>query len=238
MDRKNFLRGAGILGLSSVMMPLLYACKTKNTLSSNDSSGNCVIIPQETAGPYDIDLSATPGFFRQDVTEGKTGIPLSLILTVINVNNDCSPITNARVDIWHCDKDGIYSGFPNQPGGLDTTGQTFCRGIQLTNNEGVANFKTIYPGWYPGRITHIHFQVYLNNGLSATSQLAFPDEINEAVYKTPLYIAKGQNTTVANNSSDSVFRNSSADLQRELCTITEDTRVGGYIAKLNVGIAA
>src|SRR5215471_9843166 len=125
MDRKNFLKGIGMSSLATIMLPLLENCKKNETTSSSDNEGSCVIIPEETAGPYPLDLSSTPSFFRKDITEGKTGLPLSLTLTVVNVNNNCAPITNARVDVWHCDKDGVYSGYANQTGGVNATGETF-----------------------------------------------------------------------------------------------------------------
>lgn len=238
MNRRDMLKRVGMAGLGSVMLPLLKACKENNVMSSSNNSGSCVIIPQETRGPYPLDLSSNPNFFRQDVTDGKTGVPLNLTLVVVNVNDECRPIANARVDLWHCDKDGRYSGYSNQTGGVSTVGETFLRGIQLTDANGEVTFNTIYPGWYNGRVTHIHFQVYLNNGLVATSQVAFPEDITRAIYETSLYAARGQNTSVASNAADSVFGSPSADLQYELCTMTENSETGGYDALLNVGIAA
>ena len=64
--------------------------------------------------------------------------------------------------------------------------QTFCRGVQMTDSTGLVRFTTIYPGWYSGRITHVHFRVYLGNSLQATSQLAFPQDITQAVYASSL----------------------------------------------------
>ncbi|TGL63805.1 protocatechuate dioxygenase [Leptospira sarikeiensis] len=203
------------------------------------SSSICALIPEEVKGPYPLDLSSNSSYFRSDVTEGHVGTPLSLVLKIQNVNDNCNPIANARVDIWHCDKDGYYSGY-KQTGYLGTkdyVGETFCRGIQLTDSSGIVRFTTIYPGWYPGRITHIHFQVYLNNGLVATSQIAFPEDITKIVYEGSLYSVHGQNTSVSGNCSDGIFKNSAKDLSLELCTIAEDTSSGGYIASLTVGIA-
>ncbi len=226
----------GNLGIAA---PFASSGSCGNT-ATTDSSLACVLIPTETKGPYPLDLSSNSAYFRADVTEGKTGISLILDLTILNVNDSCNPITNARVDIWHCDKDGYYSGYSGQSGYLGTknySGETFCRGIQLTDVDGKVSFTTIYPGWYPGRVTHIHFQIYLNNGLVATSQIAFPEDITETVYNTTLYKAHGQNTVVPANCNDGILGNSADDLAKELCTITENATTGGYIAALTVGVA-
>jgi protocatechuate 3,4-dioxygenase beta subunit len=192
----------------------------------------CVLIPQETEGPYPLDLSKNAAMFRQNITEGRPGMPLNLSMTILNVNT-CSPIANARVDIWHCDKDGVYSGY-NQPG-ANTVGQTFMRGIQMTDSTGQVKFTTIYPGWYSGRITHIHFQVFVTSVLRATSQVAFPDATNAAVYASSLYVAKGQNRSVASNAADMVF---SDGFQNQLLALTANATTGGYDASITVGIQA
>jgi hypothetical protein len=127
--------------------------------------------------------------------------------------------------------DGVYSGFD----GEQTRGETFLRGIQRSDESGRVTFKTTYPGWYYGRATHIHFQVFLDNGLVATSQVAFPESVTRDVYKTPLYATRGQNSSVESNATDFVFRSAGAP-PRELCTLTPDPATGGYAAALNVGL--
>ncbi len=194
--------------------------------------GTCVLIPEETAGPYPLDLSGDEVFFRSDITEGRPGVPLALTMALVNASADCAPISDARVDLWHCDADGNYSGF-GQPG-VDTTGETFCRGIQISDGAGLVTFKTIYPGWYPGRITHVHFQVFLGDGLVATSQLAFPPEITDAVYAVEPYSAKGPNTSVAEISQDNVFSDGS---QYQLASVTGDVS-SSLEGSLLVGVAA
>jgi protocatechuate 3,4-dioxygenase beta subunit len=136
------------------------------------NAGTCVLIPEETAGPFPLDLSESEQFFRSDITEGKEGVPMTLTMAIVDVNADCAPLSGARVDLWHCDALGAYSGFRQQ--GIDTTNETFCRGIQLADASGQVSFQTIFPGWYEGRITHVHFQVFLESGLVATSQLRSP----------------------------------------------------------------
>ncbi len=114
--------------------------------------------------------------------------------------------------------------------------ETFMRGIQMTDVNGQVQFHTIYPGWYAGRISHIHVQVFVNSMLRATSQCAFPDSLNTEVYNTPLYSSKGQNTSVANNAADGVFAGSPADLEHELLTVVANASTGGYNGSLVIGI--
>lgn len=162
------------------------------------SAGSCTLTATETAGPYPLlAILSNSAVVRSDMTEGKTGVPLTLTLTIQNAS--CTPIAGAAVYIWHCDKDGLYSGYSTS-GNTGQAGLTYLRGIQVTNSNGQVSFTTIYPGWYIGRITHIHLQVYLNDNLSvtatATTQLAFPAAITTAVYNSSLYAARGQNSSV------------------------------------------
>lgn len=235
MKRGDFIRGLGLVGIGS-MLPFSKAKADDNGLAKG--TAGCVLIPQETSGPYPWDLSSNPNMFRQDITEGNTGTPLNLTLTIVNTNDNCNPIANARVDVWHCNKDGYYSEYANQPGYLGTqshTGETFFRGIQITDSNGQVTFKTIYPGWYSGRVTHIHFEIFLNSVLKATSQAAFPDSLNTTVYNTALYSAHGQNSTT--NANDNVFSDT-ANTQYEMLTVVPNATTGGYNATLTVGIAA
>ncbi len=99
----------------------------------------CVLTPEQTEGPYYIPNEKV----RRNITEGKPGAPLTLRLAVVDAST-CKPIKGAAVDIWHCDAGGVYSGF-----GQGSGNRTFLRGIQKTDAEGIAIFRTIYPGWYP-----------------------------------------------------------------------------------------
>ncbi len=138
----------------------------------------CVITPEVTEGPYYFD----PALERSDITEGRSGLPTRVRLQV--VDEQCRPLPGARVDIWHCDATGLYSGFANQTGGVDTSGETFMRGTQFADDQGIVEFATVYPGWYRGRTTHIHFKVFLDEASVLTGQLFFPDEVSERVYAT------------------------------------------------------
>jgi protocatechuate 3,4-dioxygenase beta subunit len=199
-------------------------------------AGICVLIPQETQGPFPLlAVLSNTAMVRADITEGKAGIPLTVVLTLEDLNNSCAPIVGAAVYIWHCDKEGEYSGYSGQGNGSHV-GETFLRGIQVTDSVGQVRFTTVYPGWYSGRITHIHFQVYLNNNLNvtaiATSQLAFDPAITTAVYNSATY-SKGQNTSVTSLSADNIF---SDGYDNQIASTTGDNSLG-YTAELRVGIA-
>jgi Protocatechuate 3,4-dioxygenase beta subunit len=168
-------RGAlGRFGATATLLGCSGGSGSSNTTVATSSRGatgssvSCVLTPEETAGPYPLfnDIAIASTYMREDITEGGTGVPLQLLLTFVNVNDSCAPITDARIYTWHCDKDCIYSGY-SQPGG-NTVGETFCRGVRMTDSSALVRFTTIYPGWYSGRITHVHFRAYLGTSLQAT----------------------------------------------------------------------
>ena len=66
----------------------------------------------------------------------------------------------------------------------------------------MVEFRTIYPGWYPGRTVHIHLIVQAGDGAS-TSQLYFPEPINDEVLARPPYSERpGRDTT---NATDTIL---------------------------------
>lgn len=202
MNRKQFLKAVGLVGVGAVLpmpkIPKALADNARNALA------DCWLTPASTEGPYYFDAKQMRQNVLTDSKTGtaKTGVPLHLTISVVDVN--CNPVPNVLVDIWHCDKDGAYSGYPGQLGGqLDTTGQDFLRGTQMTDANGQVVFDTIYPGWYPGRTTHIHFKARLTSMTYVTSQFAFNETDTSAVYTTPLYVDHGQKDT--SNASDGVF---------------------------------
>lgn len=221
MNRRDLLKRAGAIGLGS-MLPFGKALSAGEKAEILQSA--CVLTPQETEGPYYFN----PNLVRQDIraepTTGviKTGLPLNMTFTVVNA--DCVPIPNVLVDIWHCDKDGTYSGYAGQPGGISTVGQSFLRGIQTTGTDGKCSFISIYPGWYQGRVTHVHFKVRLTSTTYVTSQFCFPDSLNTAIYQTPLYLPKGQNSLT--NATDNIF--GSANPPGQVMAVTPNATAGGY----------
>jgi protocatechuate 3,4-dioxygenase beta subunit len=190
----------------------------------------CVLTPQAVEGPYYLD----PKLVRTDITEGKEGVPLKLLLQVIDTSG-CTPLAGARVDVWHSDGVGAYSGYEGQADdqATSTTNQTFLRGTQITDTLGQVTFTTIYPGWYRGRTPHIHLKVFLDEQNVLTGQLYFPDALSEYIYQnvSPYNTRTAERDTV--NTTDSVLRGSGGG-HESFVNIKEEADY--YLASVVLGV--
>jgi protocatechuate 3,4-dioxygenase beta subunit len=177
---------------------------------------------------------------RSDIREDRTGTALTLTLTIQDAGNGCAPIAGAKVMIWHCDKDGIYSEYNNNTNAGDVNA-TYLRGWQETDSEGKVQFTTIYPGWYSPRATHIHVEIYSGTTAKKVTQIGFPDEINAAVYAQADIYKKGQNSTT--NATDQVWGDKPVQNgtdygghDYQIATITGDN-ASGYTASIAVAFS-
>ena len=162
---------------------------------------------EQDEGPYHREGQAA----RRDVVEDRDGIALQLGIRL--AREDGSPVTDARVEVWQCDALGRYSGFPPPDDSTRVTaatapkaeylpGETFLRGAQPTDANGMVEFRTIHPGWYPGRTVHIHVIVAVDDRVR-TSQLYFPEPVNAKVLaRSPYADRPGRDTT---NATDTIF---------------------------------
>lgn len=231
MTEKSITRREAIGALSAVGAALALGCGSTPTSPSaaGSSTGGgttstnaaCAVTPSETVGPY----PSLSDFIRSDIREGKAGTLLTLTVRVVNVSAACAAVSGAAVEIWQCDSAGNYSQYGSQ------AGQTYLRGLQTTNANGEVVFTTIYPGWYQGRATHIHVEVTSGGVSRKVTQIAFPENVNSAVYATGVYASRGSNPT--SNANDNVFSDGFAS---ELVTPTGDP-AGGYAATFQVGVA-
>ena len=229
MDKREFLRTISLAGVASI----LPFGKSLAGGSRPQLSGGCILIPSETAGPYPIDLSTNAAMFRNDIRETEVGMIHKIRLLIVGTGN-CLPMPNLRVDIWHCNVDGYYSGYTvnGHLGNQNHVGETFCRGIQMTDVNGEVEFTTIFPGWYPGRISHIHFQIFLNSVLQVTSQLTYPLAEKNQIYTTVApYTTWGADPVAFNQ--DNVFADGYIN---QLATLTPNATTGGWDSFLEVGI--
>ncbi|MEN2414586.1 dioxygenase family protein [Flavobacterium mesophilum] len=236
MKRKEFLRGLGLMGISSLAIPIINSCSkdddsgsstgTDSSSGSDSSSGDCSVTPSETAGPFP---TITPSsLVKSNITMDRTGVAFTIKITIKNTNASCAALKNAIVDIWHCDKDGYYSEYGGTSmQSVNYTSVHFLRGRQTTDENGLVTFTSIFPGWYSGRATHIHVHIYNASGTSLlVTQIAFPEGSNSAVALVNASSANGYTkglTGYTYNASDNVFSDSTA---KEMSTITGSVSEG------------
>lgn len=224
MERKQFFRTMGLAGLALTSVKILQACSTEddsassgsNAGSGSSSSGgnsstttdSCTVSPSETAGPFPTKNPSS--LVATNIVSDRTGVPLTITITVKNVNNSCAVLADAIVDIWHCDKDGYYSEYGGtQMQSVNYTTVHFLRGRQTTNANGKVQFTSIFPGWYSGRATHIHVHIYNSSGTSLLiTQIGFPEGDNSAVVQVNAASEYGYTkgmTGYTYNASDNIF---------------------------------
>ena len=204
------------------------------TSATKATTPKCIVSPEQTEGPYFVDEKLKRSDIRTDPVDSKIsdGVPLQLTLRVSSVQDtSCTPLANAIVDIWHCDALGVYSDVTDR--GFDTVGKKFLRGYQVTDANGRVQFTTIYPGWYQGRTTHIHFKVRTaanaRQSSEFTSQLYFDDAVSDRIYKQQPYASIGQHTQT--NEQDGIFQRGGQQL---MLTLTENPQ--GYAATFDLGL--
>lgn len=230
---------------------------------------SCVLTAEATEGPYFLDGDK----IREDIPEGKGGVPVRLRTRVVDAT-ECTPIENAAVDIWHCDAGGLYSGFtqasvgaggagggtppsgdPPEGGGAPPEGGnmgaeptddlTFLRGVQLTGADGVAEFDTIYPGWYAGRALHIHLKVMVGGTVSGetyegghvahTGQLFFPEDVTDEVAALEPYASR--DVELVRHAEDGIFQAAGEGSIVKLTPLVEGGSVeDGFTAEITLGV--
>lgn len=170
MSRRNWL-AAGIAGAGAAGLLSTGTNAAKHTAP-------LPLTAQATEGPYYFDAAK----LRADITEGLPGVPLEVRFVVMDSGG--APLPGMRVDIWHCNAAGLYSGYAGQGEDrrISTVGATFLRGSLAADAAGVTAFRTVYPGWYEGRTTHIHFKVISGTRGVLTSQFFLPDALSEFIY--------------------------------------------------------
>jgi protocatechuate 3,4-dioxygenase beta subunit len=166
----------------------------------------CQLIAEQEEGPYRRGEQPR----RRDITEGRPGSSLVVGLSLRTAAG--ATIDGADVEVWHCDAEGRYSGYPpNDPNAaVDPapqsaeylTGETFLRGRQTTDAAGIVEFRTIYPGWYPGRAVHIHLTVHAATRIF-TTQLYFPEDVTAEVFALDPYRPHGLPETT--HAADGIF---------------------------------
>jgi len=219
------------------------------TTATTDAAGalsSCSKIPEETEGPFPGDGSNGPnvltedGVVRSDIRSSigsasgvAKGVPLTVEVTVVDATT-CAPRAGAAVYVWHCDMNGGYSMYSQ-----GVSDENYLRGVQATDANGKASFQSIFPACYQGRWPHIHFEVFPSvasakraSNKIATSQMALPKDVCNAVYATSGYSQSVTNLSHVSLASDMVF---SDGVSLQVPRFTGNTS-DGYVAQLVVAV--
>ncbi|EIT80512.1 protocatechuate 3,4-dioxygenase beta subunit [Aspergillus oryzae 100-8] len=228
----------------------------------------CVLSPEVTAGPYYWPRSQ---ILRQDMTESQVGVPLWLDIGVMDMAT-CSPLEGVMVDLWHCNATGSYSSFtelsPNTKfpallaeqgknasdfvvGSTDihTDSETWLRGMWPTDDHGMMQMKTIFPGFYVERTIHIHVQVHTDwttgeNGTLvfentvSTGQLYFDEKLEENIMAMEPYSSHTQINRTRND-VDMEFSKGTANGYNPVVSVVpvdENDLTKGLIGYITIGV--
>ena len=208
-----------------------YAASTSSTVTVTvtGSTVACSESLEGEEGPYFVDDSAT-GYERSNIlsnldgTSTQTGVPLTLTLYVYDSENGCAAMQGVQVDIWQCNASGVYSAESAE----STTSESWLRGYQLTDANGMVQFTTIIPGWYSGRTNHIHLRLrstYNSTDTDGTNTMQFFFDqtlVNTLATTVSPYSSEGTNPTT--NASDRVY--STEEDGTTLMTLSGSTAAG------------
>ena len=204
IDRRRFLNGAGaIVGCTLGRVGIAEADEARSghtpitrkewdaiVRHGGEGTMTCVQTPQVVEGPFYYESSLE----RRSIAEKHAGEPLRLGITLAGLipgGSKCMPLAGAVIDVWHTDATGLYSNVGTDLQPVDTSGQTFSRGHQITDDRGYVEFETIVPGWEivaapppvvaARRTTHIHVKAYHGREV-LTAQLYFPGKLIDELY--------------------------------------------------------
>jgi protocatechuate 3,4-dioxygenase beta subunit len=215
----------------------------------------CVKQPPATPGPFPADGSnmrdgqtvnilTEAGVIRDDIrpsigglTPVAEGVPMELEITLVDVGRACAPLAGHAVYLWQCDAAGVYSIY-------GATDRNYLRGVAISDAEGRLRLTTVFPGCYPGRWPHLHFEVFasaedavLGGRALLTGQFALPEDACRAVYaEAGTYAASMAALDGVSLSRDGIFRRSSSEeLAAQTLTLT-GAPGQGYLATGQVGL--
>jgi protocatechuate 3,4-dioxygenase beta subunit len=205
--------------------------------------------PEQIAGPY----FRNPKLIRRNISEGAEGIPLVLRLEIVDAMTG-HPVTDALVDIWHCNARGAYSGWSKVNPDIEadvgdigsiprTDDDTYLRGGQFTDKKGIVRFTTIYPGFYAGRALHIHVAVRITGGnnylqerhVAWVGQLYLPGVASRAVLNAREY--RGRAVSALTNEEDYFYETMGGEASiLKVHTLGRDSNEDGFFGYTTIGV--
>ncbi|MET7347273.1 intradiol ring-cleavage dioxygenase [Streptomyces mirabilis] len=240
--------GLAVAGLASAD-PLSTQQSTPKAAASGTASASasatatttvCTLTAEVTEGPYSLDGALV----RKDIREDKEGVEVQYTFTVVDTGNDCAPLADALVEIWHCDSLGEYSGYVGGNGHDEEDDGTFLRGGQTTDENGQCSITSIWPGHYVSRAVHVHMRVhtdvtltddsYTGGEVIHTGQLFFDADINAEIQAVSPY--SDNTTTETLLKDDSIYDDAGASSGLLTLTALGTSVSDGYTATLTVGV--
>lgn len=206
---------------------------------SGGAGSVCSLTEDLTLGPCYFSLD----HYRQDISDGEKGVPT--IFAIQALDRNCNPVPGVIVDLWHTNAEGFYSADNTQSSSTEVFLREYCannnqramnsrwhRGAQVTDADGVAYFKSCFPGWYAGRTNHIHLRFVNNGNVSLDTQLAFPDALcNEIHSGHEEYIGRVQDTT---GTRDSVFGSAYSNFVMDIARNEDGSMLAYKAVSLNI----
>lgn len=189
------------LSCDNAAVPVSERSTRLATLADFSGSQKCVLQKNSIEGPFFF--CTNPGI--ADIARGIPGAPLTIALRAVDAAT-CQPLRDAVIDVWHCDARGLYSGHELAMDEAVTSashtppvnGDRHCRGALRTDADGIAEFRSIYPGYYIERAIHIHFKVHVGNRAFLTHQALLPEPDNAAVMAMAPYNLPRKGKRIAN----------------------------------------
>jgi len=106
----------------------------------------CTLTPEQIEGPFYLDQAR----IREAISEGKPGVPLQLILRVLEASGSCAPIPKAAVDVGNAMRSHLLRlrGRRRRPAARRAGGrQDVSAGHAAHGRHRRRPVRTIYPGW-------------------------------------------------------------------------------------------
>lgn len=257
--RSEFLKYSGISLLSLPALISAFGCGNKPG-TGNRNSVDCILTPESIEGPYYLQGSQLRSDIRENklgvildlklrVVDSHTCKPIPQAVVDIWHCDAVGyysgfPNGNPNGENILADKNNPGSNShspdslrPKEPQRtnelhveIPSSAETFLRGSQVADENGVVRFTSIYPGWYPGRAIHIHCKIFLQNRLAVTTQLYLPQPLNNEIHAEHEPYIKRFPIPVAND-DDLIFRQGGKHT-----TLKAKRSEGKVIAELTMGI--
>ncbi|KAM0546486.1 hypothetical protein ACHAPJ_010846 [Fusarium lateritium] len=248
---KYIKRGLHARDTDEVLATDHHSNLTGITLNSDSNvfaaNSTCILSPEGEIGPFWVKGELV----REDIVDNEPGVVNYMHAQFIDINT-CEPAQGLYWDVWNCNSTGVYSGVQDDSNGsggdASNLDRTALRGIQETDQDGIAVFKSVFPGHYSGRATHVHVVAHINasvlsnqtlagGSVSHIGQLFFDQDLITEVETTYPYNTSTVDITL--NSEDRVFASETEDSDSDPVfnyVLLGDSVEDGIFSWLTIGV--